>query len=94
MRIISQDGMIDCAYDLGNLSIATGKIDNVEISCIYYHSCCSTNTKLAEYKSCEQAKKALKLLRNTYKANISQITNVTYFKFPNNDAIEGVENET
>lgn len=67
MRIISQDGTIDVSYDLGNLSIAVGKVDNVEVGFIYFHSCCSKATKLAEYNSTEKAKKAMEMLHEEYK---------------------------
>lgn len=66
MRIISQDGMIDVAYDLGNLSIGVGRFDDVERASIFFHSCSCNATKLAEYKSAEKARKAMEMLRKAY----------------------------
>lgn len=66
MRIISQDGMIDVPYDLGNLSIGVGRFDDVERASIFFHSCSCNVTKLAEYKSAEKARKAMEMLRKAY----------------------------
>lgn len=66
MRILSQDGMIDVSYDLGNLSIGVGRYDDVERASIFFHSCSCNVTKLAEYKSEFKAKKAMEMLRTAY----------------------------
>lgn len=66
MRIISQDGMIDVTYNLGNLSIGVGRCDDVERASIYFHSCSCNATKLAEYKSVVKAKRAMEMLREEY----------------------------
>lgn len=66
MRIISQDGMIDVAYDLGNLNIGVGRFDDVERASIFFHSCSCNATKLAEYKSAEKARKAMEMLRKAF----------------------------
>lgn len=67
MRIISQDGMIDVNYDLGNLSIAKGAGNRENDRSIYFHSCsCSSSTKLATYSTEEKSKKAMDMLRKAY----------------------------
>lgn len=66
MRILSQDGMIDVSYDLGNLSIGVGRYDDVERASIFFHSCSCNVTKLAEYKSEAKAKRAMEMLRAAY----------------------------
>lgn len=67
MRVISQDGTIDVPYDYFSLSIASGKYEDVEVSCIYCHNLSSPNgTKLAEYSSREKALKVMELLREVY----------------------------
>lgn len=64
MRILSQDGKIDVNYDLGNLSIASGRCEDVERASIYFHSCsCANATRLAEYTSLDKARKAMEILR-------------------------------
>ena len=70
MRIISQDGTIDVPYDYFSLTIATGKYEDVEVTCIYCHNLSSPKgTKLAEYSSKEKAEKAMEMLHITYKGN-------------------------
>lgn len=67
MRILSQDGKIDVNYDLGNLSIASGRCEDVERAGIYFHSCsCPNATRLAEYTSLDKARKAMEILREAY----------------------------
>ena len=67
MRILSQDGKIDVNYDFGNLSIASGRCEDVERAGIYFHSCsCPNATRLAEYTSFEKARKAMEMLREAY----------------------------
>ena len=67
MRILSQDGKIDVNYDLGNLSIASGRCEDVERASIYFHSCsCPNATRLAEYTSVEKARKAMEMLHHMY----------------------------
>lgn len=67
MRILSQDGKIDVNYDLGNLSIASGRCEDVERASIYFHSCsCANATRLAEYTSLDKARKAMEMLHNAY----------------------------
>lgn len=67
MRILSQDGKIDVNYDLGNLSIASGRYEDVERAGIYFHSCSCTNaTRLAEYTSVEKARNAMEMLHEAY----------------------------
>ena len=68
MRILSQDGTIDVPYDYFSLTIATGKYEDVEVACIYFHNLSSTKgTKLAEYSSKEKAEKAMEMLREKLK---------------------------
>lgn len=67
MRIISQDGTIDVPYDSGSLTIGSGKYEDIELACIFYHNFSTTKgTKLAEYKSKSKAQKAMDMLRNAY----------------------------
>ena len=67
MRIISQDGTIDVPYEIGSLTIAVGKYENVEHVVIFcYNYSTSRGTKMAEYGSEEKAKKAMEMLRDTY----------------------------
>ena len=67
MRVISQDGTIDIPYDYFSLTIASGRYEDVEVSCIFCHNLSSPlGTKLAEYSSKEKAKKAMEMLRDTY----------------------------
>ena len=67
MRLISQDGTIDVPYDSGSLTICSGKYEDVEIACIYYHNFSTTKgTKLAEYKSKKKAENAMEMLRTAY----------------------------
>lgn len=96
MRILSQDGMIDVAYDLGNLSIGVGRFDDVERASIFFHSCSCNATKLAEYKSEEKARKAMEILHTTYRGNkieetYHEGTNYYHpiFQFPADDEVEG-----
>ena len=67
MRIISQDGTIDVPYEIGSLTIAVGKYENVEHVVIFcYNYSTSSGTKMAEYGSKEKAKKAMEMLRDAY----------------------------
>ena len=67
MRVISQDGTIDVPYEIGSLTIAVGKYENVEHVVIFcYNYSTSRGTKMAEYGSKEKAKKAMEMLRDTY----------------------------
>ena len=67
MRVISQDGTIDIPYDYFSLTIASGRYEDVEVSCIFCHNLSSPlGTKLAEYSSKEKAKKAMEMLREAY----------------------------
>ena len=67
MRLISQNGAIDVPYDYFSLTIATGKYEDVEVSCIYCHNLSSPKgTKLAEYSSKEKAEKAMEMLSESY----------------------------
>ena len=67
MRIISQDGTIDVPYEIGSLTIAVGKYENVEHVVIFcYNYSTSRGTKMAEYGSKEKANKAMEMLRDTY----------------------------
>ena len=67
MRVISQDGTIDVPYEIGSLTIAVGKYENVEHVVIFcYNYSTSSGTKMAEYGSKEKAKKAMEMLRDTY----------------------------
>ena len=67
MRVISQDGTIDIPYDYFSLTIASGRYEDVEVSCIFCHNLSSPlGTKLAEYSSKEKAKKAMEELRYAY----------------------------
>ena len=67
MRVISQDGTIDVPYEIGSLTIAVGKYENVEHVVIFcYNYLTSMGTKMAEYGSKEKAKKAMEMLRDTY----------------------------
>ena len=67
MRVISQDGTIDVPYDIGSLTIAVGKYENVEHVVIFcYNYSTSRGTKMAEYGSKEKANKAMEMLRDTY----------------------------
>lgn len=67
MRIISQDGMIDVPYELGNLNIGVGKFEDVERASIsYYYSSTFNAAKLAEYTSKAKAKKAMEMLHREW----------------------------
>ena len=67
MRVISQDGTIDVPYEIGSLTIAVGKYENVEHVVIFcYNYSTSSGTKMAEYGSKEKAKKAMEMLRDAY----------------------------
>lgn len=67
MRILSQDGKIDVNYDLGNLSIASGRCEDVERASIYFYSCsCANATRIAEYTSLDKARKAMEMLQKAY----------------------------
>lgn len=100
MRILSQDGKIDVNYDLGNLSIASGRCEDVERASIYFHSCsCANATRLAEYTSLDKARKAMEMLHEeyTFKKQFETICNVTtdypsrpiyYFQFPKDSEVE------
>ena len=70
MRVVSQDGTIDIPYDYFSLTIASGRYEDVEVSCIFSHNLSSPlGTKLAEYSSKEKAKKAMEMLRIAYENN-------------------------
>ena len=70
MRVISQDGTIDVPYEIGSLTIAVGKYENVEHVVIFcYNYSTSSGTKMAEYGSKEKAKKAMEMLRDAYGNN-------------------------
>ena len=70
MRVISQDGTIDVPYEIGSLTIAVGKYENVEHVVIFcYNYSTSMGTKMAEYGSKEKAKKAMEMLRIVYENN-------------------------
>ena len=70
MRVISQDGTIDVPYEIGSLTIAVGKYENVEHVVIFcYNYSTSSGTKMAEYGSKEKAKKAMEMLRIAYENN-------------------------
>ena len=70
MRVISQDGTIDVPYEIGSLTIAVGKYENVEHAVIFcYNYSTSMGTKMAEYGSKEKAKKAMEMLRIVYENN-------------------------
>ena len=67
MRVISQDRTIDVPYDYFSLTIASGRYEDVEVSCIFSHNLSSPlGTKLAEYSSKEKANKAMEMLREAY----------------------------
>ena len=67
MRVISQDGTIDIPYDYFSLTIASGRYEDVEVSCIFCRNLSSPKgTKLAEYSRKEKAEKAMEMLRDTY----------------------------
>lgn len=69
MRVISQDGKIDIPYDYFSLSMDSGKFSDGEIAIIYCHNLSSPDgTKLARYSAKEKAIKAMKMLREQYKA--------------------------
>ena len=77
MRVISQDGTIDVPYEIGSLTIAVGKYENVEHVVIFcYNYSTSMGTKMAEYGSKEKAKKAMKMLRKAYVGSIVMFKNV------------------
>ena len=70
MRVISQDGTIDIPYDYFSLTIASGRYEDAEVSCIFCNNLSSPlGTKLAEYSSKEKAKKAMEMLRIAYENN-------------------------
>ena len=70
MRVISQDGTIDVPYEIGSLTIAVGKYENVEHVVIFcYNYSTSRGTKMAEYSTEEKAKKAMEMLRIAYENN-------------------------
>ena len=67
MRVISQDGTIDIPYDYFSLTIASGRYEDVEVSCIFCNNLSSPlGTKLAEYSSKEKAQKVMEMLRDAY----------------------------
>ena len=77
MRVISQDGTIDVPYEIGSLTIAVGKYENVEHVVIFcYNYSTSRGTKMAEYGSKEKAKKAMEMLRKAYVGSIVMFQNV------------------
>ena len=77
MRVISQDGTIDVPYEIGSLTIAVGKYENVEHAVIFcYNYSTSMGTKMAEYGSKEKAKKAMEMLRKAYVGSIVMFQNV------------------
>ena len=77
MRVISQDGTIDVPYEIGSLTIAVGKYENVEhVVIFFYNYSTSRGTKMAEYGSKEKAKKAMEMLRKAYVGNIVMFKNV------------------
>ena len=67
MRVISQDGTMDVPYEISSFSMAVGKYENVEHAVIFcYNYSTSMGTKMAEYGSKENAKKAMEMLRDAY----------------------------
>ena len=77
MRVISQDGTIDVPYEIGSLTIAVGKYENVEHVVIFcYNYSTSSGTKVAEYGSKEKAKKAMEMLRKAYVGSVVMFQNV------------------
>ena len=77
MRVISQDGTIDVPYEIGSLTIAVGKYENVEhVVIFFYNYSTSRGTKMAEYGSKEKAKKAMEMLRKAYVGSIVMFKNV------------------
>ena len=77
MRVISQDGTIDVPYEIGSLTIAVGKYENVEHVVIFcYNYSTSSGTKMAEYGSKEKAKKAMEMLRKAYVGSVVMFQNV------------------
>ena len=77
MRVISQDGTIDIPYDYFSLTIASGRYEDVEVSCIFCNNLSSPlGTKLAEYSSKEKAQKVMEMLRKSYVGNIVMFQNV------------------
>ena len=77
MRVISQDGTIDVPYEIGSLTIAVGKYENVEHVVIFcYNYSTSRGTKMAEYGSKEKANKAMEMLRKAYVGSIVMFQNV------------------
>lgn len=88
MRVISQDGTIDVPYDYFSLSIASGKYEDVEVTCIYCHNLSSPNgTKLAKYSSREKALKVMEMLRTEYlkylKVDGGPMTTMNFYVQPN-----------
>ena len=70
MRVISQDGTMDVPYEISSFSMAVGKYENVEHAVIFcYNYSTSMGTKMAEYGSKENAKKAMEMLRIAYENN-------------------------
>lgn len=67
MRIVSQDGTIDIAYDYFSLCMTSARYKDVEYAAIYCHNASSPKgTKLAEYSSEEKAERAMKMLHEAY----------------------------
>lgn len=67
MRIISQNGTIDCSYDNGNLYVGCVRHeDGTEDVRIYYSSSSLRGTILAEYTSEAKTIKAMEMLREKY----------------------------
>ena len=81
MRIISQDETIDIPYEISSLSMVSGKYEDVERAAIYCHnSSTSMGTKMAEYSSEENAKKAMEMLRNAWMKETVEFENGIYHK--------------
>ena len=98
MRVISQDGTIDITYDYFSLTIASGRYEDVEVSCIFCHNLSSPlGTKLAEYSSKEKAQKVMEMLRNNYLDFMTETTpdgngfcfnQPKVFQFPKDEDVE------
>ena len=98
MRVISQDGTIDIPYDYFSLTIASGRYEDVEVSCIFCHNLSShLGTKLAEYSSKEKAQNVMEMLRNNYLDFMTEATpdgngfcfnQPKVFQFPKDEDVE------
>ena len=98
MRVVSQDGTIDIPYDYFSLTIASGRYEDVEVSCIFCHNLSSPlGTKLAEYSSKEKAPKVMEMLRNNYLDFMAEATpdgngfcfnQPKVFQFPKDEDVE------